>query len=292
VCICTYKRPASLSRLLNKLADQTGAGLYFRHSIVVADNDASESARQIVGESQKTSPLPVTYCLESRKNIALVRNKAIANSHGEFIAFIDDDEFPVPQWLELLIKAQRDSGADGVLGPVNPFFDYTPPKWAIRGRFFERPRHENGFRIRLSDARTGNVLLRRSLFANQAEPFLSQFNNGGEDVDFFRRMMAKGHVFIWCDEAIAYEEVTVSRCSRSYLLKRALLRGRNSLKQRSGFAMRVAKSAVAVPLYAVALPFLWLAGEHHFLRYLISFCDHAGRLLALANLNPVKERDL
>ena len=34
-----------------------------------------------------------------KQNIALARNKAIENAKGDFIAFIDDDEFPLDQWL-------------------------------------------------------------------------------------------------------------------------------------------------------------------------------------------------
>jgi hypothetical protein len=49
---------------------------------------------------------------------------------------------------------------------------------------------------------------------------------------------------------------------------------------------------LAVPLYGLALPVLLIAGQHVFMKYLIKFMDHAGRLLALIDLNPVRERDM
>jgi hypothetical protein len=40
------------------------------------------------------------------------------------------------------------------------------------------------------------------------------------------------------------------------------------------------------------LPFAQLAGHQYFMKLLIKLCDHAGRLLTLAGLNPVNERDM
>jgi len=53
----------------------------------------------------------------------------------------------------------------------------------------------------------------------------------------------------------------------------------------------LAKSLVAVPFYILGLPFLHLGGRHLFMKYLVKLCDHAGGLLALAGLNPVRERE-
>ena len=56
------------------------------------------------------------------------------------------------------------------------------------------------------------------------QPFNPEFRQG-EDQDFFRRMIDHGHVFIWCNEAVAYEVVPPIRWKRTFMLKRALLRG-------------------------------------------------------------------
>jgi len=93
VCICTYKRPHFLKRLLEELACQDTSGL-FTYSIVVADNDHLQSAKAVVGDFAAASSIPITYCVEPRQNIALAQNKAIENANGGFVAFIDDDEFP------------------------------------------------------------------------------------------------------------------------------------------------------------------------------------------------------
>ena len=91
VCVCTFQRPHLLRRLLEKLGEQDFGSL-FTYSIVVADNDRLRSAEPVVAEFATISPIPISYCVEPRQNIALARNKAIENATGQFLAFIDDDE--------------------------------------------------------------------------------------------------------------------------------------------------------------------------------------------------------
>src|SRR5690349_9045423 len=97
VCVCTYRRPLLLARLLQELCLQETNDL-FSYSMVVADNDAQRSAEETVMNFASSSAIPITYCCESKQNIALARNRAIVASTGDYIAFIDDDEFPVTRW--------------------------------------------------------------------------------------------------------------------------------------------------------------------------------------------------
>jgi len=264
----------------------------FTYSIVVADNDGERSAEEVAASFSGSAPVEIVYCWEPERNIALARNKAIENASGDFIAFIDDDEFPVADWLVRLVAANKEYESAGVLGPVRPHFEEAPPAWIIKGRFCERPEHPTGTVMPWTECRTGNVLLRRTIFEEIGEPFNREFGTGGEDKDFFLRMNERGHVFIWCNEAIAYETVPPSRWTRSYMLKRALLRGRNTLKISSGRVGSLAKSVAAIPLYSLVLPVAFCCGGHCFMKYLIKMCDHVGRLLALLRLNPVNERQM
>jgi hypothetical protein len=109
-------------------------------------------------------------------------------------------------------------------------------------------------------------------------------------VDFFCRFIERGHCFIWCDEAVVFEVVPPSRWSRRFMIHRALLRGRNTFRLPKQRFRNLLKSIIAVPAYALALPFLFLGGHHHFMKYLVKLADHAGRLLASVGLNPITER--
>ena len=287
VCICTYKRPILLRRLLEGLGDQDTNGL-FVFSIVVVDNDRSESARRVVNDFTVASPIQVTYCVEPRQNIALARNKAVENAKGDFVAFIDDDEFPTKCWLLTLFEACHQYSVDGVLGPVNPHFEQEPPRWVIKGKFYERQTYPTGFVIDWRKGRTGNVLLRKRIFAGCGQPFRPEFRNG-EDQEFFFRVIGKGHVFIWCNEAVAYEVVPPIRWKRTFMLRRALLRGAIEPKMPNFGVRDVARSLVAVPLYIMALPFALMAGQDKFMGLSVRLCDHLGKLLAVVGINPVTE---
>jgi glycosyltransferase involved in cell wall biosynthesis len=272
--------------------DRQSPNKQFTYSIVVADNDQLRSAESVVGRFASGSTIPVKYYVEPKQNIALARNMAIANATGKFVAFIDDDEFPSKDWLVALFEACNRHEVDGVLGPVRPHFESDPPAWVKKGRFFERPTHATGFKIRWSECRTGNVLFRRSILSGVNTPFRPEFDTGGEDVDFFRRMSEKGCVFVWCNEAVVYEVVPSSRCRRSFLLKRALLRGSNFPKQPAHRIRNIARSLIAVPSYAIALPLLALFGQHLFLKFLIKLFDHSSRLLACLGLKLVTQREM
>ena len=290
VCICTYMRPALLRRLLYSVEQQEVAGFTF--SVVVCDNDAARSAESTVRDFAGQGGREVRYACEPRQNIALARNRTIEEADGEYIVFVDDDEFPAPGWLAALWRTCQETRAAGVLGPVRPHFEHPPAPWIVRGGFCDRPEHPTGTLLDWNHCRTGNLLFRRAIVPAGEAPFREQFGTGGEDKDFFMRMAQAGWQFVWCNEAVVFETVPPSRQTRRYMLGRALLRGRNSLKLSRGRAVLLAKSMAAVPLYALALPFTLIAGQHHFMKLCIRFCDHSGRLLTLVGLNPIRERQM
>lgn len=277
ICICTFKRPSYLKRLLSRLATQETDGA-FSYSIVVVDNDVSQSAEHIVNAFARDSNISTRYFVEPIRNIAIARNRAVASAKGNFIAFIDDDEEPHARWLINLVHTCNKYNADGVLGPVIPVYEAPPPKWVVYGKFFERPNHRTGNKIQLNDARTGNLLLRSNAIEGIVPAFREKFGRGSEDVDFLSRLIRAGRVFVWCEDAVVQEWVPKSRMTSSYLLRRALIRGGNSFLHEAQRKQLIGKSIIALPCYIVMLPFLMIAGYQYFLRYLIKTCDHVGRV--------------
>lgn len=293
VCICTFKRPGRLGKLLRTLEGQETGDL-FEYSIVVVDNDKSESGRQVVEFRANRSNVPIRYFIEPEQNIAMARNKAVANSNGDFVAFLDDDELPESCWLLHLFRALTLFQTAGVLGPVIPRYDVPPPRWVLKGRFFERPTYFSGYFLNWWITRTGNCLLRRDIFDGNGGWFLPKFGSGGEDRDFFKRMIARGHVFVWCNEAPLHEAVPPERWKKDIMLKRALLRGKMTYNSRRHRPGDVVGSAAAMLCYSMGLPFLLIFspvfGFDVFMRTLIRDCDHVGKVFALFKINIVKDR--
>jgi glycosyltransferase involved in cell wall biosynthesis len=263
----------------------------FTFEIVVVDNDANRSAEKVVRAFQSTNQVKITYDCECERNISLARNRTIRNATGNLIAFIDDDEFPLNDWLLKMYQAYKRLHVDGILGPVKPHFDVVPPQWVIKGKLCERNPMVDGMIKSPSDTRTGNVLINRQILDLTEGPFNPSFGrSGGGDIDFFRRMMERGHTFAWCNEGVVYETVPPERLKRSYFLKRALVRGATNARNISLFSWEAMKSLIAIVIYTLSLPVLLIRGHHYFMEYLISDFDHIGKFFALLGIEFVKER--
>lgn len=280
VCVPTYKRPRMLLRCLGALVGQEVAG--FTYSVVVADNDSAYSARRVVEDCRMRSSLNIVYAHEPEQNISRARNTAVANATGKYIAFIDDDEFPENDWLRQLLEACWRFKADGVLGPVLPHYEGNPPAWLTRSGLCDRPTFPTGTPISESRfLRAGNVLFARDMLSGLDTPFDPRLGRtGGEDADFFHRMVISGRPFVWCNEARVHEEVPIDRQSLSYHVRRAFIRGVTEADRQPLLGLGTFKSMVALGAYVLALPFLWVVSRHLFARYLVKCCDHIAKLLA------------
>ncbi len=290
VCIPTYKRPALLARCIDSLLNQRTDG--FSYSILVVDNDANLSGWETVRNQQRQSAVELGYKVESVQSISLARNRAVNGSEGDLVAFIDDDEVADSRWLAELFRAYSEFGVDGVLGPVIPSYEGTPPGWLTRSGLCERTSFPTGTVLgNPKYMRTGNVLLSRSVFAGKERLFDPRFGlTGGEDVDFFDRVLRKGSVFVWCQEACVYECVPVVRQQRSYHIRRALIRGVNTARREPWLSVSTLKSIGALMVYTVMLPVFLVASHFLFMKFLVKYCDHLSKLLAHVGIQLVRER--
>ncbi len=294
ICVPTFKRPDQLQRLLVALGQQTSDDR-FSYSIHVVDNDSRRSAESVTLAFAATAPLPVTYDVEPVQNIALTRNRAVRSATGDFIAFIDDDETPPSDWLLNLFVACERYRADGVLGPVRPRFEPGAPPWLRRSGLCERPSHPTGKVLSHLDTRSGNFLFRRRILDGVQEPFPAEMGRtGGEDMDFFKTMIARGCVFVWCEEAAVYEVVAPERYSRGFYLDKSLRIGgltgemvRETPSERWRALFRSIGSLLVYGPRAVAG---LLVGSHVSMRHGVKVAYHLGRISGCLGFVPVRYR--
>ncbi|HOW58746.1 MAG TPA: glycosyltransferase family 2 protein [Candidatus Omnitrophota bacterium] len=227
ICICTYKRPEPLRRLLASLE-----GLAFIKNeipdiaIVVVDNGPDPKVREICHSMEKTSPWKI-FCLEeSAPGIPHARNLALkwAEKKTDFVAFIDDDEEPSPHWLDELLLMQKKHTADVVAGPIVAKFETSAPEWLIKGGFLQSPRHPDG--KPLTTAATNNVMIRTKLLEEidfRFDPCLAV--SGGSDMSFFRRLFKVGYRGVWAANAIVYDWIPEERARLGWICRRFLRSG-------------------------------------------------------------------
>ena len=109
VVIVSRHRPEALARCLTAVAqlDYPLAEL-----VVVGCPQAMDTVRRRTdGAAIKTVPF-------DEANISAARNRGIAASAGEIVAFVDDDAVPEPTWLRHLVPALSEPGVVAATGPV------------------------------------------------------------------------------------------------------------------------------------------------------------------------------
>ncbi|MEO7053550.1 MAG: glycosyltransferase family A protein, partial [Rhizomicrobium sp.] len=206
IAIPTCKRPESLARLLRAIAAlDTDAEI----SVLVADNDARNHQGFDLCERLAASyRWPLRAVIEPVRGIAPVRNRLVSEalkSDAQFIAMIDDDEWPTPGWIARFLETQKQTGADVLQGSI--LFvqeaDASKPVLDIR-----RP---TGPADMLEGA--GNLLIRRQVVEQMTAPWFDPAFalTGGEDLDYFMRLKRAGYRLGWADEAQALGEVASQR---------------------------------------------------------------------------------
>lgn len=270
VCICTCDRPALLRRTLEALQGIILDGLGgVEVEVIVVDNGAGAKARPVCEALSKQLPMALHLAEQPRRGISFARNKAVevALSRGaEFLAFIDDDDWPEPDWLLRLLETQRSSKADLVFGFWHIDANEDLPDWVTSTPAFKQPDRDAKAYLGMPRwASSCNVLVRAGMLQRMepvGEPFAAKFAFvGGEDKDFFIRAIRAGASFAWTLESLIHKCNDVERVTVRGQLKRAfrigcstmnLLREHGSApairKKRKKSIKKLVKSAIALPI--------------------------------------------
>lgn len=112
VIIPTFKRPGELGRAINSVLAQTYSNI---EVVVVDDNNDGDEFRKETELFMKRfeSNDRVKYIKHTKnQNGSAARNTGIANSDGEFIAFLDDDDFYLSDRIEHDLDLLNESKED------------------------------------------------------------------------------------------------------------------------------------------------------------------------------------
>jgi glycosyltransferase involved in cell wall biosynthesis len=218
--------------------------------LIVVDNSPDGAAAATC--EAHSSRWPLQYLHEPRPGISHARNTALAAvpTGTDFIAMIDDDEVPAPDWLDQLLAAQARSGADVIVGPATPIFAPATPGWITASSLFVKPENQASLRDLDPDppAATCNVLVRAALLGPAGlsfDPALAL--SGGEDKLLFQSLKQQGHTFAFAAAAHVSEWIPPERANFSYMWRESYRRGcvkyfvKRRLKSRSALgSLRIA----------------------------------------------------
>jgi glycosyltransferase involved in cell wall biosynthesis len=210
-CICTHDGAERIEDALWSLVCQTADPRDYE--ILVVDNASTDAAKlregvERVAERFRTRGGELSLAVEPRLGLSHAKNRAVAESRGEYVYFLDDDALANPRLVERYLEAIAAHRPDVLGGSVLPLFEVQPPpemdtrywpRWSLK-HLGDRDRWLGEGEYFLG----GNQAVARGVL--EAEPFDPELGRrgarlaGGEewwlgDSRFRRRFVAGGFVF-------------------------------------------------------------------------------------------------
>lgn len=116
VIIPAYNSEKFISQTLDSLLSQTLDDL----EIVVVNDGSTDSTKQIVEKYSKEHPF-IKQFEQENAGVSAARNFGLENATGEYVVFLDADDYYSPSSLEAFYNQGQKSGADIIIGRLCPF---------------------------------------------------------------------------------------------------------------------------------------------------------------------------
>jgi glycosyltransferase involved in cell wall biosynthesis len=132
VVIATRNRAELVDRAIRETLKQQ----YTRGDweIVVVDNGSSDDTVARGERYAQANPDRVRVFVEEQLGVSATRNRGFREAKHDILATIDDDAYPLENWLEELVKPFDDPEVECVGGRVMPDLEVDPPDWFL-GRY-------------------------------------------------------------------------------------------------------------------------------------------------------------
>ena len=127
VIISTYNNAVSLDRTLRSLAQQDADKAQWE--CIVVNNASTDNTQSVVESLIAELDINIRLVEEPQQGLSYARNRGIAESKGEFLVFIDDDETVNKEFVSAYIDLYRNDGAFAAGGKVVACYDGGRPKW-------------------------------------------------------------------------------------------------------------------------------------------------------------------
>lgn len=224
--IATYNRAEQLMVTLASVATQSGNAAMWE--CIVVDNNSADNTRERVTSFIKEHPtLNIRYCFEHKQGLSHARNRGISEAAGDIIAFIDDDERIVPEFIKAYIKLFDEyPEAMAAGGKIVAEYPTGRPRWMSHytERPIANPMDFGDYITPFPKGRIpggGNMALRREVF-NTVGLFNTSLGRtgkrliGGEESDLFERIASIGMKCYYAPRAVMYHIIPQEKLTEEY----------------------------------------------------------------------------
>lgn len=211
IVIPTLDGAERLPALLDALASQTGTDA-LAWEVIAVDNGSADGTAEVVRARQRAASAgaPLRYEHEPRRGAAFARQAGVERARGEWVAFLDDDNLPAPDWIAQAARAIRaHPEATGFTGRMRPRFAAPPPLgferlWHLYALFDrgDAPRRLRTERFELPPS-AGFVVRRRDWLVHVPRSLRFTYSPG-EDLEAMQHLHTAG-CEIWYTPALRLE---------------------------------------------------------------------------------------
>ena len=104
VVIPVYNASEFLKETLDSVKNQT----YKNYEVLVTNDGSNDDSEKILINYKKANPkFPLNFITQKNSGVSLARNNAILYAKGDFIAFLDQDDWWFPEKLEKVVRILR-----------------------------------------------------------------------------------------------------------------------------------------------------------------------------------------
>lgn len=114
IIIPVYNQEKRLARCIDSVLNQT----YSNIEILCVDDASTDASASILENYKKKDTRVKLFTHNINKNAGGARNTAIANSCGEYLYFLDSDDWLLETAIEDLVNSSRDASIDIVSAPI------------------------------------------------------------------------------------------------------------------------------------------------------------------------------
>jgi glycosyltransferase involved in cell wall biosynthesis len=229
--VCTRDRATWLKETLASLLEQSLP--HNEYEIIVVDNGSGDDTRgavEVLGGE-------VRYVHEPVVGLSHARNRGVREAMSDLVAFIDDDAFAVPEWLQSLYEGFQGPARPAAIGgkveltPIDERVHRLPPN--AKGFLGELDLGSETKQISFPVVPFGlNMAVRRQVLL-ELDGFSTRLGRHGtsllsnEEVEFFRRVNEAGGVVLYEPRAVVRHRVAPERLTSRWMLRRSFAQGRS-----------------------------------------------------------------
>lgn len=161
VIVPVYNVENYLVKCLDSLITQTLETI----EIIVVNDGSPDNSQVIIDQYVKLYPKKVFSYIKENGGLSDARNFGLSKAHGEFIGFIDSDDWVEPNMYETLYSKAKDENSDLVLCDLEYFWEESNVTELMTGykSILKKPIRKSVF---LAPLFAWNKLYHRSLFDN------------------------------------------------------------------------------------------------------------------------------